>query len=174
MTPISPERAAELMRQGAVLVDIRERDEYARERIAGTRHHPLSILDREHPARPGDTVLVFHCKSGARTSQCAPMIAGTMPEGVESYILEGGIDAWKKAGLPVAEDRKQPLPVMRQVQIAAGSLVALGVVLGAFVAPGFYALSGLVGAGLVFAGLTGICGMERLLVRLPWNRTAGG
>jgi rhodanese-related sulfurtransferase len=102
------------------------------------------------------------------------MIAGTMPEGVESYILEGGIDAWKKAGLPVAEDRKQPLPVMRQVQIAAGSLVALGVVLGAFVAPGFYALSGLVGAGLVFAGLTGICGMERLLVRLPWNRTAGG
>ena len=41
MTPVqsSPERAAELMRDGAVLVDIRERDEYARERIGGARHH---------------------------------------------------------------------------------------------------------------------------------------
>jgi hypothetical protein len=56
------------------------------------------------------------------------------------------------------------------VQIAAGGLVLLGVVLGAIFAPGFYALSGFVGAGLLFAGLTGTCGLARLLSFAPWNR----
>jgi hypothetical protein len=48
--------------------------------------------------------------------------------------------------------------------------VLLGVVLGATVAPGFYALSGFVGAGLLFAGVSGFCGMARLLAVMPWNR----
>ena len=172
MSPISPQRAAELMRQGAVLVDIRERDEHLREKISGARHHAVSVLDRDHPARAGDEVLIFHCKSGARTRQNAERIASGMPDSVESYILDGGIDAWRKAGLPVAIDRRQPIPTMRQVQIVAGSLVLLGVVLGATVAPAFYALSGFVGAGLVFAGVSGFCGMERILALMPWNRVA--
>jgi rhodanese-related sulfurtransferase len=170
MTPITPERAAELIRYGAVLVDIRERDEYAREKIAGARHHAVSILDREHPARAGDEVLIFHCKSGGRTRQHAERIAGGMPSGLETYILDGGIDAWKKAGMPVALDRKAPMPTMRQVQIVAGSLVVLGTLLGVTVAPGFYALSAFVGIGLVLAGVTGFCGMERILALMPWNR----
>lgn len=172
MSPISPQRAAELMRQGAVLVDIRERDEHLREKISGARHHAVSVLDREHPARAGDEVLIFHCKSGARTRQNAERIASGMPDSVESYILDGGIDAWRKAGLPVAIDRRQPIPTMRQVQIVAGSLVLLGVVLGTTVAPAFYAVSGFVGAGLVFAGVSGFCGMERILALMPWNRVA--
>jgi rhodanese-related sulfurtransferase len=172
MTPITPERAAELIREGAVLIDIRERDEYRRENIPGARHHAVSALDREHPARPGDDVLIFHCKSGARTCQNAERIADGMPAGIDSYILEGGIDAWRKAGLPVAVDRRQPIPTMRQVQIVAGSLVLLGVILGTLVTPAFYALSGFVGAGLVFAGVTGFCGMARILALMPWNRVS--
>jgi rhodanese-related sulfurtransferase len=172
MTHISPERAAALMREGAVLVDIRERDEHARERIEGARHHAVSILDRDHPARPGDDVLIFHCRSGARTTQNAQRIASGIPAGVETYILEGGIDAWKKAGLPVVFDRKAPIPVMRQVQMVAGGLVVVGAVLGAAVSPAFYLLSAFVGAGLVFAGATGFCGMARVLELMPWNRRA--
>lgn len=168
--PISPERAAELMREGAVLVDIRERDEHARERIEGARHHALSVLDRENPAQPGDDVLIFHCRSGARTAQSAAQLAGAVPAQVETYILDGGIEAWKKAGLPVTVNRKAPLPIMRQVQIAAGSLVVAGTVLGATVSPGFYLLAGFVGAGLVFAGVTGFCGMANVLSFMPWNR----
>jgi predicted branched-subunit amino acid permease len=61
---------------------------------------------------------------------------------------------------------------MRQVQIGAGSLVLIGIILGTLVAPGFYALSAFVGAGLVFAGTTGFCGMAHLLARMPWNRRA--
>jgi rhodanese-related sulfurtransferase len=172
MTSISPERALELIRDGATLVDIRERDEYARERIDGARHHAVSILDREHPARPGDEVLIFHCKSGNRTSQTAQQIASGTPAGIETYILDGGIDAWRKAGLPVIVDRKAPIPIMRQVQVVAGSFVVLGAVLGATVSPGFYLVSAFVGAGLVFAGITGFCGMARVLEIMPWNRRA--
>jgi rhodanese-related sulfurtransferase len=166
---ISPAEAAALMRDGAVLVDVREADEYARERIPGARHHALARLDAENPARPGDDVLVFHCRSGARTKANASKLAAAAGS-CEAYILEGGIEAWKKAGLPTALDRGQPIELMRQVQIAAGSLVLVGVLLGALVAPAFYALSAFVGAGLVFAGVTGFCGMARLLAVMPWNR----
>lgn len=169
---VSPAHAAELIKQGAVLIDIREADEHARERIPGARHHALSRIDTETPARPGDDVLVFHCRSGARTKSNAPKLAAAAAGRCQTYVLEGGIDAWKKAGLPVALDRKQPIEIMRQVQIAAGSLVVIGVLLGAFVAPGFYALSGFVGAGLLFAGVTGFCGMANLLGLMPWNRRA--
>ena len=126
MTTISPERAAELIRSGATLIDIREADEHAREHIAGARHQPLSALSDRSPGGPGDRVLIFHCKSGARTLANAARLAGAA--NCEAYILEGGIEGWKKAGLPVALDRRQPIEVMRQVQIAAGSLVLLGIV----------------------------------------------
>ncbi|WP_312760251.1 rhodanese family protein, partial [Pulveribacter sp.] len=85
---------------------------------------------------------------------------------------EGGLDGWKRAGLPVLRDTSQPLELQRQVQIAAGSLVALGTALGAGVSPWFLLLPGFVGCGLVFAGVSGFCGMARLLVRMPWNRSA--
>jgi hypothetical protein len=48
--------------------------------------------------------------------------------------------------------------------------VLIGVILGALVAPGFYALSAFVGAGLLVAGVTGFCGMARVLALMPWNR----
>jgi rhodanese-related sulfurtransferase len=168
---ISPKRTAELVREGAVLIDIRETDEHARERIPGARHHPLSRIDRNAKLGEGDGVLIFHCRSGARTHDNAARLAAAAPIRT-TYILDGGIEAWKKANLPVALDRSQPIDVMRQVQIAAGSLVLLGVIFGAFVNPNFYALSGFVGAGLLFAGVSGFCGMARLLGLMPWNRRA--
>ncbi len=167
---ISAEQAAERIRAGAVLVDIRELDEHVRERIPGARHHALSTLDAASPARPGDDILIFHCKSGARTQANAPRLAAAA--GCEAYVLEGGIEAWKKLGLPVARGRKQPIAMARQVQILAGSLVLLGMLLGFMFAPAFYVLSAFVGAGLVFAGITDFCASARLLALMPWNRVA--
>jgi len=168
---ISPQDAADLVHHGAVLIDVRDADEHAREHIPGARHHALSRIDVETPVRAGDDILVFHCRSGARTSGNAGRLAAAA-QNCQAYILEGGLDAWKKAGLPVRLDRKQPIEIMRQVQIVAGTLILLGVLLGAFVAPGFYALSAFVGAGLLFAGLSGFCGMARLLALMPWNKRA--
>ena len=172
LNTITPEDAARLLREGgATLVDVREADEHAREHIPGARNLPLSRLeDAELAVQQGKPVL-FHCRSGARTAGNADRLAAKAGL-CEAYVVEGGLDAWKRAGLPVAEDRRQPLELMRQVQIAAGSMVVLGVLLGAFVTPGFYLLSGFVGAGLVFAGVTGTCGLARVLRMMPWNRRA--
>jgi rhodanese-related sulfurtransferase len=167
---ISPKDAADLVRKGAVLIDIRDEDEYARERIPGARHHALSRIDAETLLQPGDEILVFHCRSGARTGCNVSRLAGAA-ESCEAYILDGGLDAWKKAGLPIRLDRQQPIELMRQVQIAAGSLVLLGILLGAVLNPAFYAVSAFVGAGLVFAGVSGFCGMAHLLAAMPWNRS---
>jgi len=166
---ISPARAAELIRQGAALIDIREADEHARERIPGARNLALARIGSETPVRDGDRVLIFHCRSGARTRANATRLAAASGR-CDTYILEGGLDAWKKAGLPVTLDRSQPIDIQRQVQIGAGSLVLLGMILGTLVAPGFYAISAAVGAGLLVAGLTGFCGMARVLALMPWNR----
>ena len=163
---IDPVRAKRLIDDGAVLVDIRERDEHARERIPGARNLPVGGLT-DVPTGGAKTV-VFHCRSGARTAANAQRLASAA--GCEAYVLEGGIDAWKKAGLPVAVDQRQPIEIMRQVQITAGSLVLLGVILGTWVAPAFYGLSAFVGAGLMFAGISGWCGMAKLLAFMPWNR----
>jgi rhodanese-related sulfurtransferase len=167
---ITPEAAATLLREGgATLVDVREPDEHARARIPGARNLPLSRLEEAELALHEGKPVVFHCRSGARTQGHAARLAAKA--GVcEAYVVDGGLDAWKRAGLPVAEDRRQPLELMRQVQIAAGSMVVLGVLLGALVAPAFYALAGFVGAGLVFAGVTGTCGLARVLRLMPWNR----
>ncbi len=169
---ISPEAAAALLRDGgATLVDVREPDEHARERIPGARNLPLSRLEEAELAVQSGKPVLFHCRSGARTAGHAGRLAAKAGL-CEAYVVDGGLEAWKRAGLPVAEDRRQPLELMRQVQITAGSLVVLGVVLGALVAPAFFALAGFVGAGLVFAGVTGTCGLARLLRAMPWNRAA--
>jgi rhodanese-related sulfurtransferase len=172
LNTITPEEAARLLREGgATLIDVREADEHARERIPGARSMPLSRLEEAELAVHQGKPVLFHCRSGARTAGNADRLAAKAGL-CEAYVVEGGLDAWKRAGLPVAEDRRQPLELMRQVQIAAGSMVVLGVLLGAFVTPGFYLLSGFVGAGLVFAGVTGTCGLARVLRMMPWNRRA--
>jgi rhodanese-related sulfurtransferase len=165
---IAPQRATELLAAGAKLLDIREADEHARERILQAQHAPLTSLEKGLPAGLNDSAIIFHCKSGNRTRAHAQRLAACASG--EVYILEGGLDAWKRAGYPVISDRSQPIELQRQVQIAAGSLAVLGVALGATVSAAFYVLAGMVGAGLMFAGLTGTCGMARLLQLMPWNR----
>jgi len=167
--PLNPTEVADLIRHGrAVVVDIREPDEFARRRIRGARSAPLSSFDPSGVKADDDLKVVFACRSGMRTAGACERLSHAVDG--EVYILDGGLDAWAAAGLPVEEDRKAPLEMMRQVQIAAGLLVLAGVGLGLAVAPGFFALAAFVGAGLTFAGVTGFCGMARLLAKAPWNR----
>ncbi len=169
---ITPARAAELLKGGeAILVDVREADERARSHIPGSAHLPISRLEEGELAVQDAKTVIFHCHSGRRTLENAPGLAARAP-GCEAMIVEGGIEAWQRAGLPVAENRKAPLPLMRQVQIVAGSLVVLGAVLGATVSPLFHALSAFVGAGLVMAGVIGLCPMANFLAMMPWNKRA--
>ncbi|MCB1481639.1 MAG: rhodanese family protein [Rhodobiaceae bacterium] len=172
MTPvnITPADAKKLVDAGALLVDIREPDEHAREHIPGAKLIPLSRISSGLPHTGEAKTVIFHCRSGGRTQAAVDHLRPVDAD--EVYILDGGMMAWKAAGFATVIDRKKPIEIMRQVQIAAGSLVLLGALLGWLVHPGFYALSGFVGAGLTFAGVTGFCGMARLLALMPWNRPA--
>ncbi len=152
----------------AVLIDIREPDEYAREHILGARLVPVAAFDAHDFDRDHGKAMVFQCKSGNRTAANASRILAK--NFAEPYVLTGGLDAWKAAGLPTHLDRRAPIDIQRQVQIGAGSLVLAGVILAATVSPWFVLLSAFVGAGLTFAGLSGMCGMASILRRMPWNR----
>lgn len=164
LTKLTPEQARGRIAEGATLIDIRGADEHARSRIPGARNAPLGS-----ELNLGDApAVIFHCRSGMRTDANAAQLAAASP--CQAYLLEGGIDAWRAAGLPVIDDAKAPLEMMRQVQITAGLLVLAGVLLSLTVAPGWIGLSAFVGAGLTFAGVTGWCGMARLLALMPWNR----
>ena len=162
--------ARELARQlesGAIgVIDVREPMEFAGGHIAGSLNVPLARLaDTQLPDGP----LVLVCQSGNRSLQGCRRLLERQPNRL-LLDLEGGIPAWQQAGLPLLRQANAPLPLMRQVQIAAGSLVLLGLILSHTVAPDWIALTWFVGAGLCFAGISGFCGMARLLAAMPWNR----
>lgn len=171
-TLVTPAEVKVLSDRHVMLIDIRDEDEWRREHISTARSVPLQQIHpgcfREVSLSETDTV-VFHCQSGMRTDKAAEQLkAAVYP--ANALIMKGGLNAWKAAGYPVLEDRRQPLPLMRQVQIAAGALAFFGTLSGAFLSPVFYLIPGFVGAGLMFAGLTGWCGMAKLLAMMPWNR----
>jgi rhodanese-related sulfurtransferase len=173
VTSITPRRLAELYKGGGKidLLDVRTPVEYRELHAADARNVPL---DRLNPVAAmqarnsrGDEPLYVICRSGSRGRQaCEKFLAA----GITNVVnVEGGALAWAECGLPVVRGMKA-ISLERQVRIAAGSLVLLGVLLGWLVHPAFVALSAVVGAGLVFAGLTDACGMGLLLARMPWNQ----
>ena len=168
---ISPKELKLLQEAGNVLVlDIREQDEFDREHIPGASCTPLSGFSSDEIARITDneTIAVFHCQSGNRTHQAREELAATDFDQV--CILEGGLSAWKKNGGETKKCEKAPLPLMRQVQIIVGAMVLLGIILGYLFSPLFTLISAFFGAGLLFAGISGYCGLAKFLLLLPYNQ----
>jgi rhodanese-related sulfurtransferase len=164
-----PETLPDRNNQQVMLVDVREPGEFANERIAGAIAHPLSTFNPAAIKLQPDCQIILCCQSGRRSAQAAQKL---FKSGfTEVTHLEGGLVAWKTAGYATQIDRNAPISLFRQVQIVAGSLVALGTVLGAFVSPWFLLLSGFVGGGLVFAGVSNTCAMGILLMKLPYNQS---
>jgi rhodanese-related sulfurtransferase len=173
----SPREIDAWLRAGqAVLIDVREPDENARERIPGSHLVPLSRFDARTAAafaRPGQR-LIFHCRSGKRSADAARMAAGASAPGVTIHSMSGGIEAWKKERLPVQADAGMSgLSIMRQVQLVVGTGALAGSALAWFVHPGFVAIPAFLGAGLAFAGATGTCALATVLGFMPWNRPSG-
>jgi rhodanese-related sulfurtransferase len=154
--------------QEIILVDVRESGEYASEHIVGSVSIPLSTFDENLIENTGDKPLVICCQSGMRSSRASQKL---LENGYEHVMqLKGGLSSWKAAGLKTQLNRNAPISLFRQVQIVAGSLVAIGTGLGIVVSPWFLLLSGFVGCGLVFAGVTNTCAMGMLLMKLPYNQ----
>jgi rhodanese-related sulfurtransferase len=172
VTTISPRRLAELCRLGQIdLLDVRTPAEFREVHVEQARNVPLDRLDpaavlRNRNGR-NDEPLYLICRSGGRGRQaCEKFLAADFPNVVN---VEGGTLACVEAGLPAVRGKKA-ISLERQVRIAAGSLVLLGLLLGWLVHPALLGLSAFVGAGLIFAGVTDTCGMGMLLARMPWNQ----
>ncbi len=169
MTIISPAELAPKLTSGPLaLIDVRTPAEFREVHVAGARNVPLEMLTpAELAAEANGAPLYLICQSGGRSQLACDRLVGA---GVTNIVnIAGGTSACVAAGLPVERGRRA-ISLERQVRIAAGSLVLLGVALGALVHPAGYGLAGFIGAGLLFAGVTDTCGMGMLLAKMPWNR----
>jgi rhodanese-related sulfurtransferase len=166
---ISPSELKLALADGnCTLVDVRTPAEFREVHVQGAVNVPLDRITKDNVPLPDDgEPLYVICQKGGRGAQA---LAKLTQAGLQNVVnIEGGTNACRVAGLPLIEG-KRTMSLERQVRIAAGSLVMLGVALGYAWNPAFYLLAAVVGAGLVFAGITDTCGMGMLLARMPWNQ----
>ncbi len=164
-----------LVQQGesVELIDVRTPAEFREVHATMARNVPLETINAKQlmSGRNGDAdrpVYVI-CRSGKRAEKACEQLQA---KGISHVVnVEGGTLAWDQAGLPVQRGKKT-ISLERQVRIAAGFLVLVGVGL-SFVHPAFLGISAFVGAGLMFAGITDTCGMAMILARMPWNQVGG-
>jgi rhodanese-related sulfurtransferase len=152
------------------LVDVREQMEFAGGRVAGASLLPLGELEERHKELDHSKPIYVMCRTGRRSSDAQRKLKALGFTNVVNVV--GGMEDWKKEGLPVERDEFAPWSIERQVRFTAGSLVLMGVLLSVFVHPYFLILSGLIGFGLAFTATIDWCGMGLLIAKMPWNRRA--
>ena len=149
-------------------VDVRSASEYAAGHVPGAINIPMEQIEARLGDLSPDCPIVLICQSGRRARLSAALLE---PCRTDVTVLDGGTSAWVKAGFPVVVNAATRWALERQVRLVAGLLVVIGAVLALTVNPHWVYLSGFVGLGLVFAGLTNICAMASLLCKMPWNRS---
>ncbi len=178
MTTITPRQLHDRLQQGEKLhlLDVRTPAEHAEIHVPGVHLAPLDKLDAVELASADgftkDQALYIFCRSGSRATQAAEKLERSGY--TQCRVVEGGTMAWAEAGLPVERGTVKVMSLERQVRIAAGAIVLTGAVLAQIVNPAFIWLSGFVGAGLMFAGITDTCAMGMLIAKLPWNQRGVG
>lgn len=170
---ISPKQLCDQIQAGRdiELIDVRTPTEYREVHVACARNVPLDQLDKAElrGGGPGMAPVYVICRSGSRSQQgCERLVKAGLTNVIS---VEGGTVAWDQAGLPVVRGKKA-ISLERQVRIVAGAMVLAGALL-SIVNPWWVVLSGFVGAGLIFAGITDTCGMGMILARMPWNQVRG-
>lgn len=170
-------QASELLadfNDGTCVLDVRTAPEVAAAALPGALHIPLHDLTPErlqNELRKHNKVgrrVYLLCQGGKRAEKAAEQLQGKVD--TDLCIIDGGMNAVLQCKTPLVTQGRERLSLEQQVRLIAGLLVVIGVALGTWVHPGFYALSAFVGAGLVVAGITDLCLMGRLLARAPWNK----
>lgn len=158
-----------------VIIDVREKDEFAIEHVENSINIPLSLFSSIAPGMLNqlqDRQITIMCRSGARAQQAKSIAQGLGFNDAHTFnVYEGGILQWKKDGNSVTSSKnKAPLPLIRQVQLVIGLMIIAFGTLGAVYHPGFSIAAAAVGAGVFMAGATGFCALATLIGKLPWNR----
>ena len=170
MKSVSPEELDKLLHDDdhdEVLIDVRTPAEYKGVHIKEVENDPLSSIEEAVEHLKGVGTVYVSCGTGVRSEQACKKLN---EYGINVVNVEGGLGAWQSKGKPVEGSGHKVMPIIRQVMITAGSLVLLGIVLGDLHSSAWYLLSAFVGAGLVFAGITGICTLSKILAKMPWNK----
>lgn len=165
---ISPKEAHDELAAGkAILIDVREADEFQEQHISYAQSLPLSNFQKnfEQIKCPEGQKIIFQCLSGSRSMQACQKI--NKPSHTICF-MEGGIEAWKSAGLPVI-GLSTKFPIMRQVQMIVGGMITFMLILVLSGMVWALWIAGLLGMALFFAGFTGWCGLAKLLKKMPWN-----
>lgn len=150
-----------------IFVDVRTAAEYKAEHIDKVINLPLDQIKKRVDELKPFKKIYLHCQSGARCHKAFEKIEQGLRPSI--MVFTGGIEAWKNANYPLVKNNPV-LPIMRQVMIAAGSLILGGLITFIFgYLVGLY-LVAFVGCGLLFAGVTGWCGLAKFLGLMPWNR----
>ncbi len=168
-TVTAKQAKAWLDKDQAIIVDVREPGEHGAQAIPNAILLPLGKVNESAVPEASGKKLILHCKSGNRGSKACAKLLKENPN-LELYNLEGGIDAWEKAGFEVKKSGKLFLPLDQQVQLTIGAFVLIGIVLGYTTHPGFLILSAFFALGLINAGLTGWCGLAMMMAKMPWNQ----
>ena len=161
----------------AIILDVREKDEFEAERIEHSVHIPMSQFLHLAPTflqqLPLHTNILLMCRGGNRAKLVQKKIEQLgFGSQVHTTVFEGGILEWKRQGKAIVKLKKSHLPIMRQVQLVAGLMISLSILLGYFVDSRFNFLALFGGLGLTLAGSTGFCGLAFFFDRMPWNRTS--
>lgn len=97
---VTPREAHDAVaRENALIVDVREPDEWAEVRIPGARHIPLGTIAERASEIPRDRLVFLQCRSGARSARATQALREAGYTNVRN--LEGGISEWAAYGLPL-------------------------------------------------------------------------
>lgn len=155
-------------REMVQLIDICSPTEYAAGHVPGAINIPMEQMESRMADLNATSPVILICKSGQRATVTAQLLQGHRER---VFVLEGGSKAWSASNRHLVVSSRTRWSLERQVRLGAGMLVMIGVVLSLVWNRGWIGLSAFVGLGLIFAGLTDICGMAFLLAKMPWNRS---
>lgn len=158
-----------------VIIDVREKDEFAIEHIENSINVPLSMFSSMAPGilnQLKEKKIVLVCRSGPRANQAKAMALNLGFNDAHNYeIYEGGIIKWRQEGKSLVSGKTaSALPLARQVQLTVGVGVVIFSLLAVFVNPLFVWGAAFFGAGLTMAGVTGFCPLANLIAQMPWNK----
>lgn len=151
-----------------LFLDVRTKGEFKSTSIEGVKNIPVDDLKKHLSEIKKYDAVYIHCHNGSRTDEACKKLA---KEEVNTVAVQGGLVSWRKSGFPInTSGGREVISLIRQVQITAGSLVIIGFLLSKVADPNFIYLSVIIGAGLLFTGISGNCMMAKVLGYLPWNR----
>lgn len=95
---VAPERAREMIDDGAVILDVREHHEWNAGHAPGARHLPLGQVRNSLEHIPCDCTVIVVCRSGHRSAEG---VRALREAGIDAVNLHGGMHAWSSLGLPI-------------------------------------------------------------------------